>query len=110
MRLPGRERAYVPFAKLSGYLLSESHSVGRGKAKLFRGAGFNESNVSLLEQRLLEIAHSAEVSETVSSSHGTKYVVEGMLETPEGSFIRLLTVWIVDTGTDRPRFVTAYPA
>ncbi|MGZ8386029.1 MAG: DUF6883 domain-containing protein [Nitrospira sp.] len=31
------------------------------------------------------------------------------LVTPQGQLPLIRTVWVVDTGTDRPRLVTAYP-
>jgi hypothetical protein len=90
-------------------LLSETHAVGRAKAKFLRLFGFDESNISLLEQGLLAIVKTQEVASVTSSSHGTKYVVAGSLQTPTGGLINLRTVWIIDKGQDRPRFVTAIP-
>lgn len=109
MKLPYRENAYIPPAKLTEYLLSDAHPVGRSKAKFFRAAGFDETNVTVLEQRLIALAQTEEVKEVVSSPHGTKYVIEGALPTPAGGVIQVRTVWIVEPGQDRPRFVTAYP-
>ena len=109
MKLPKRRSAYVPGEKLHGYLLSRTHPIGRWKSKLFRDLGFDESNVDLLEIQLIDIANSETVKESIISEHGTKYVVDGSLETPSGSFLRVRTVWIIDEGEDRPRFVTAYP-
>jgi hypothetical protein len=68
------------------------------------------SNVHLLEQGLLTLAHSATVQEVVSSPHGTKYVIEGLLDTPSRASPRIRTVWILEAGEETPRFVTAYPA
>ena len=110
MKLPNRENAYIPPAKLTGYLLSETHSVGKAKAGFFRLIGFDEARVDTLEQGLLAIARSEEVREVTPSPHGTKYVVEGALETPTGRLVQVRTVWIVELDQDRPRFVTAYPA
>lgn len=110
MQLPNRLQAYIPSQKLHAYLLSETHAVGKAKALFFRALGFHETNVSLLEHGLLHIAHSAPVQEVVPSPHGIKYVIEGALETPRGTAPRLCTVWILETGEERPRFVTAYPA
>ncbi len=109
MKLPNRDKAYIPPPKLQDYLLSEAHSVGKSKAKFFRAVGFDETNVSILEQALLSIAHSEDVLEIETTWHGTKYVVDGSLETPFGDWAQVRTVWIVDRGQDRPRFVTAYP-
>ena len=110
MKLPNRESAYIPPSKLIGYLLSETHPVGRSKAKFWRALGFDETNVEVLERGLIAIAQSEEEKEIVSSPHGVKYVIEGILRTPAGNPVQVRTVWIIDTGQDRPRFVTAYPA
>jgi len=89
--------------------LSETHPIGRSKAKFFRGIGFNEANIAVFEKSLIEMAQTEEVAETVTTRHGTKYVVEGVVTAPSGNRVGLRTVWIVDKGQDTPRFVTAYP-
>lgn len=83
--------------------------MGKSKAKLFRSVGYNELNVSLLKEGLLAIARTEEILDTQSSEHGVKYVVEGLLQTPAGGTLKICTIWIIDKGQDRPRFVTAYP-
>lgn len=109
MELPNRTQAFIQSTKLTGYLLSETHVVGRSKARFFRSLGFNEDTVSLLEQELLAIARSQAVTETLSTAHGTKYVITGIINTPVGKTVSILTVWIIDEGEDTPRFVTARP-
>jgi hypothetical protein len=109
LELPNRERAFIQPTKLTEYLLSEKHSVGKSKAKFFRNFGFNEDNTSLLEQELLTIARTQEVIEVVSTVHGTKYVVTGTINTPMSRAVNILTVWIIDAGEEEPRFVTAHP-
>jgi len=74
MKLPNSEKAYIPPIKLTAFFLSETHAVGRSKARLFRSLDFNENNVSLLRDS-----------------------------------IRIRTIWIIEKGQERPRFVTAYP-
>lgn len=110
MRLPNGENASVPLAKLTGYLLSRSHPVGGSKARFFHGIGFDEAHAGELARALRAIAASEEMSETVPSRFGTKYIVDGPLDTPLGGRVRVRTVWIVERGDDRPRFVTAYPS
>lgn len=110
MKFPNQDKAYIPPSKLTEYLLSETHAVGRSKAKYFRALGFNEANPRTLEQSLLAIAHTGKIVEVVSSPHGTKYVVDGSLETPSDVAVEVRTVWIIEVEEDRPRFVTAYPA
>ena len=109
MRLPHRESAYVPQLKLDGYLLSENHPVGRAKALLLRGLGYDDTNVSSLEQGLIAVAHEQPVAEVIESEYGVKYVIDGVLQTPSGSGLHVRTVWIIDAGESQPRFVTAYP-
>ncbi len=109
MILPNREKAYIRAPKLYDYLLSTSHTVGRGKAKFFREFGFNESNANLLESGLLSIAQSEDVVTKVTSPFGTKYTIDGSLMTPIGTQVNIRTVWIVETGEDEPRFITAFP-
>lgn len=109
MRLPNAEGARVTRDKLKGYLLAHTHPIGRSKARFFRELGFDESNVQAFEQELITLARIEEVAETVPSPHGTKYVVDGVVRTPSGKAVKLRTIWIVEKGEDRPRFVTAYP-
>lgn len=109
MQLPNRARAYIPPEKLIGYLLSETHAVGKSKAKFFRTLGFDETNVNQLEQGLLTIAQTEGVEDIITSSRGTKYVIDGSMETPKGVVVRVRTVWMIETEQENPRFVTAYP-
>ncbi len=110
MQLPNRLQAYIPPQKLSAYLLSETHAIGKDKARFFRALGFNETNIDLLEQGLLTIAHNAMAQEIVASPHGTKYILEGILHSPSRTSPRIRTIWILETREENPRFVTAYPA
>lgn len=109
MKLPNREKAFIQPAKLNDYLLSETHAIGRSKAKFFRLFGFDETNVDLLEQGLLLIAKTQNVVSVTPSTHGTKYVIDGSLQTPVGGLLNLRTVWIINKGQTHPRFVTAIP-
>ena len=109
MKLPDKEKAYIPLLKIRNYLLSETHPIGKSKAKFLRSMGFNELNIDLLKQGLLAIAQIEDVKEAVSSTHGVKYVIDGLLQTPGGEAVKVRTIWIIDKGQTRPRFVTTYP-
>ena len=108
-KLPHGSQAIISLRKLTEYLLSESHPVGGSKAAFFRSYGFTEANVGLLENGLRMIAREKSIVEVVSSAHGTKYVIDGRLETPLGGSATVRTIWIIDRGQEVPRFVTAYP-
>ena len=109
MKLPNREKTYIPISKLINYLLSETHITGKAKSKFFRMFGFNEANLEMLEQGLLAIAKTQDVVENTTSPHGTKYIIDGSLFTPINRFVNVRTVWIVEKDQDVPRFVTAHP-
>ena len=109
MKLPNCEQAYIPDPKLADYLLAETHPTGRLKSKFFKELGFSRSNRKELEKQLLHIAHTSPVMSVVASPHGEKFIIDGALRTPQGTRAAVRTVWIIDTGAHRPRFVTAYP-
>ncbi len=109
MQLPNARFAYVPLPKLTAYLLSETHAVGRAKARFFCEMGFCKEHPDMLMRALLEVAETGEVRSVVETPYGMKYVVDGALPTPVGKRVHIRTVWIVETGRERPRFVTAYP-
>ncbi|MBM4287993.1 MAG: hypothetical protein FJ135_07580 [Deltaproteobacteria bacterium] len=103
MKLPNRDKAYIPLNKLNNYLLSDSHLVGRIKANLFRSIGFSKKNATFLEQSLLALAYTENVKEVITTSYGAKYIVEGTIETPLGGKLAIRTVWIIETGADSPQ-------
>ena len=41
--------------------------------------------------------------------HGTRYVVDGPLNAPDGTVLRVRSAWYIDPNGDAPRFVTAHP-
>jgi hypothetical protein len=109
MKLPRNEDAFVPEKKLSDYLMSETHSVGKEKARYFRSLGYSRANLDQLEEALIEIAASNEVSEAIRTPFGTKYVIDGDMITPTGITARLRTIWILEKEENKPCLVTAYP-
>ena len=109
MKLPNRENAFVPKSKIKDYLLSATHPSGRSKSKFFRRFGFDETNIEMFEQSLLKIVQTFEVTNEEISSHGKKYIIDGILYTPIDREVSIRTVWIIEHEDDRPRFITAYP-
>ena len=109
MKLPYRKNAYVPYDKLTGYLLSETHPIGRLKARFFASIGFDKTKVKELQKSLLTIAYDADVTEVVPSLYGKKYAIDGQLQSPAGKTFQIRTVWVIEKGKRRPHFITAYP-
>jgi len=109
MKLPNSIAAYVPDAKLFGYLLSTSHPEGGPKAEFFAAIGYPVEKAETLRSEFLRIAHSEEVKDEIFFDFGVKYVVEGLLAREGGMGIPIRTIWVIDRGETAPRFVSAYP-
>lgn len=109
MKLPNASKVIISREKLTDYVLSETHSTGRFKAKFFRSLGFNEANVSLFVKALHTIANSEEIKEVSTTMFGAKYVIDGKINTPSGKVVKIRTIWIIEQDQKEPRFVTVYP-
>ncbi len=109
-KLPHLENATVAEAKITGYLLSETHEDGKQKAAFFTRFGFAIEEWQILADALRQHAAENEVVSTLETEHGTHYAIEGPLETPSGRTPQVRSVWALDTGSDIPRLITAYPA
>ncbi len=108
MRLPNSDRAVIDLAKLRDYLLSTSHSVGRFKARFFESLGYSADNWERLEADIRDLIDDTEARLSEKTEYGQKYEVRGSMTGPDGRSAEVVTVWIVLTGEDVPRFITAY--
>jgi hypothetical protein len=109
VKLPSGKVAKIPIEKLEDYVLSEKHSTGKFKAKFFRKYGFDAYNVSLFKKSLGNIARSENVKSVQKTTYGTKYLLDGKINTPVGKMITVRTIWIIEKSEKQPRLVTAYP-
>jgi hypothetical protein len=110
VKLPNEARAVVAEEKVTNYLLSTTHPVGRWKAAYFIEHGFSVDRPDELIGALLIHAAEHEVAEMETTDYGTIFTIEGPLETPSGRRPGVRSVWIVTTGIEFPRLVTAYPS
>ena len=80
--------------KVIDYLLNKEKS--RGKAAFFSDMGFEVSQWEVLAQALKSQALSGTVSSVVESPYGTRYTVDGPIETPDRRtpMPRVRTVWV----------------
>ena len=83
MRLTYLQNALVEERKVSAYLLSKERS--EGKAAFFAAFGFTLARWELLRDALLAHAASHEVALAAITPHGAKYIIEGLLRTPDGT-------------------------
>jgi hypothetical protein len=63
----------------------------------------------ILARRLLEMAQQSDDYSVIETAFGVKYVVQGLLVSPNGTSTMVRAVWIVESGSETPRLVTAYP-
>jgi hypothetical protein len=97
----------VDKSKVVAYLLNISGS--HGKAAFFLGFGFLPEAWEGMANALKQHARTHPVYAAVDSPYGTRYSVDGELETPSGRRPRVRTVWIRETGSDELRLITAHP-
>lgn len=97
MRLPEAETAEVPEVKIVRYLLSLTHPEGRGKALFFYAFGFAGEAWEKLADALREHARENDVAKTETTPFGTRHVVEGAINAPDGRTpnVRVFGLWIV---------------
>ena len=109
MKLPNCEHAIVPRAKVVDYLLSDTHRDGRHKATFFKSFGFAVEEWEMLARELREHAAEHDVVRVEVSPHGQRYIIEGIIRSPDARNPLIRVVWFVESDEDTPRFVTAYP-
>lgn len=100
--------AAVAESKILGYLLSPIHPDGRAKYTFFVRFGFSRYNPDQLRNALVRHANRYDVVAAEETTFGTRYVIEGALDSPDGRNPNIRVVWFVDSGDIIPRLVTAY--
>jgi hypothetical protein len=109
LKLPNAENAVIDPEKLRDYLLSPSHPIGRFEAGFFSSLGYTQANWKQLQTDL----HRQHLTEDAvlrrETAYGTKYEIHGGIRGPSGKTREVVSVWIILTDEDVPRFATAYP-
>ena len=108
-RLPNAQHALVSEEKVTDYLLSVDHPSGKGKAEFFFNFGFRIQNWEEFADALRSHCIRGEVVRTERTDYGVKYIVDGIIETPDGRNPYIRAIWQVDKGGDYPRIITARP-
>ena len=109
LKFPNAHQARIERAKVINYLLSTSHPDGQSKAAFFARFGFEAEQWQRFAAALRDHGARNEIAEMTVSDYGTRYSVDGIIETPDGRNPYVRTVWIIDKANDAPRLVTAYP-
>ncbi|HWP58275.1 MAG TPA: hypothetical protein VNL14_10335 [Candidatus Acidoferrales bacterium] len=85
MRLPNVEKAEITEAKIVRYLLSTTHRAGKSKAAFFMQFGFTAARWQDLANALKQHAINNEIAIEEKTIFGTRYVIDGSLEAPDGT-------------------------
>lgn len=109
MKVPNANKAVVTESKIKGYLLSQTHERGRHKAAFLALFGFNLDNWQELDNRLKGHIQAYDFAAATENRFGTRYTVEGEIDTPSGRWVRIRTVWFIRKNEDYPILVSAYP-
>jgi hypothetical protein len=109
VKLPNAENVVVESAKIVDYLLSDTHEDGRHKSAFFRSFGFQRARWAELRDALRKHASDHDVATTEPSPFGQRYVVDGIMQMPDGRTPLVRSVWFVRSGESVTCFVTAYP-
>lgn len=109
-RLPNAKHLQIDRSKIVDYLLSDEN--GRGKAGFFRRLGFHPKHWQALAEALKEHGRLNPISSEFDSGFGTRYVVEGPLDSPDhrNPPAHVASIWILEPGARSPRLITAFPA
>ncbi|MEO8236197.1 MAG: DUF6883 domain-containing protein [Flavobacterium sp.] len=109
MKIPNNEQSIVAENKITNYLLSQIHEIGKHKAFFFNRFGYNLNNINEFKNALLQHAIEREIAQTQNSDFGCKYVLKCNLQTPDNRNPCIVSVWIIEKGNQNPTLVTAYP-
>lgn len=109
MKLPNHENAFVPREKVIDYLLSFLHKDGRAKAEFFTRFGFSAENWQTFAAVVKLHAAEHKVSKSEASPFGMRYIIEGEIKTPDKRNPNVKIIWFIETNSDLPHLVTAYP-
>lgn len=107
-KLPNADKAVIKTEKLLKYLLSAEHTNGKFKAAFFNKFGYTTSNWETFEKDIRKLIQTQDVFESKETEFGEKYIIKGLIKSPSGETIQVLTVWFILKGKDIPQLVTAY--
>jgi len=110
MKMPNNEQSIVDDKKITEYLLSDSHEIGKHKADFFKRFGFDISDIEVLKVSLIQHSKEREIEHTKNTDYGNKYELKCEIQTPDDRNPCIVTVWLIEHDKLNPTLVTAYPA
>ena len=108
MRLPNCENAVVSLEKIRDYCLSNEHSRGKHKAKVFKSAlGLDSGDSKMLKRIIEEAILLNDAEETFKDKYGIRYIVDFEYSMKDKK-AKIRTCWIVKTNENFPRLTSCY--
>jgi len=105
--LPNYQKAVIPRSKLEDYALNPAHKDGQHKARLFKSIlGFERTDWQKLEKIILDELPYYEAMLSREDEWGKFYSISMPIVGLNGNTALVQTIWIIETGTDYPSFVT----
>lgn len=103
--LPNFDNVFIPDEKISGYCLNPRHERGQHKAKIFKSVfGITEDDAELLKSEIIKNLGRFEILSQSKNKFGRIYTVlmEVRIFNKGG---KICTAWMIENGTDFPRFI-----
>jgi hypothetical protein len=106
MKIPNAENAILDITKLRAYCLDSAHAKGKNKARVFMSAlGVKKTDAFWLRAEILRKLPFVIAAPQIEDDWGIRYAVD--MEITRGAKSAIVrTVWIIERGDARPRFVT----
>jgi len=106
--IPNAQQAIIAPEKFGRYLLLTARS--KGKSRFFAALGYTRDNWTEFETALREQHLILDAEEVDDTQWGKMYAIVGPITGPSGEQANVRSIWIIRTGEETPRFVTAYRA
>jgi len=106
--LPHADHALVDEAKICDYLLSDTHPVGRFKARVFRSLGYTAESWTRLRDDLLHHGQTGSVQRIEMGAYGMKVVISATLKGPNGASRPFRTVWVIPEHSSQAKLVSHF--
>ena len=96
--------------KITAYLLDMNSIDGASKAKFFIARGFSIDKLGVFVSALGNHAASHWPGREMKTDYGTKRIIVGPMQCPDGTTPNIRTVWMLSPDETNATLITAYPA
>lgn len=108
MKVPNADLAEVSILKLRDYCLNPGHDEGKHKARVFAAAlGMTSADADVLRELLREAVRTHDAHVGYHDEYGQRYVVDFPVEWA-GRRATIRSAWILEHGSEIPRFTSCY--